>query len=157
MWSLPSCGPRTLRYPQKHAEFCLPIVGCAPHDSMIVDAFTKRHGNSVTMKFLRSRQISIVDEDKEVANRRTFREEHGPNLRFHRQREDQAHRSGGMETTMCSWLRENDTTRSRSGSQIVRWQTWVRLEERFTELLAPRDFSPTNEMRLIPFSMLYFR
>ena len=129
----------------------------APHDSTIADVLTKKHGNSVTMKFLRSRQFSIVDEDKEVTNRRTFREEHGPNLRFHRQREDQAHRSGGMETTICSWLRENDTMRSGSGSQIVRgaqsgsvsriskrfkdtWQTWVRLEERFTELLAPREF-----------------
>ena len=69
----------------------------APHDSMIADALTKRHGNSVTMKFLRSGQFSIVDEDKKVANR-----------------------INGMETTICNSLRENDTTRSGSGSQIVR-------------------------------------
>ena len=74
---------------------------------MIADAFTKRHGNSVSMMFLRSGQFSIVDEHKEVASRRTFREEHGPNLRFHRQREGQAHRFGGIETTIRSWLRKD--------------------------------------------------
>ena len=36
------------------------------HDSMIADALTKRHGNSVTM--------SIVDEDKELAERHQFRQ-----------------------------------------------------------------------------------
>ena len=79
----------------------------AHHDSTIADVLTKRHGNSVSMMFLRSGQFSIVDEDKEVASRRTFREEHGPNLRFHRQREGQAHRFGGIETTIRSWLRKD--------------------------------------------------
>ena len=56
-----------------------------PHDSMIADALTKRHGNSVTMlKFLKC----IADEDKEMAERRQFREGHGRNLRPHRQHED---------------------------------------------------------------------
>ena len=45
-----------------------------PHDSMIADALTKRHGNSVTMlKFVNTGQLSIVDEDKELAERHQFR------------------------------------------------------------------------------------
>ena len=44
-----------------------------PHDSMIADALTQRRGNSVTM--------SVVDEDKELAERHQFREVRGRNLR----------------------------------------------------------------------------
>ena len=44
-----------------------------PHDSMIADALTKRRGNSVTMlKFVKTGQLSIVDEDKELAERHQF-------------------------------------------------------------------------------------
>ena len=57
-----------------------------PHERMVVDALTKRHGNSVTMlQLLRDGVLSIVDEDRELANRKTYREEH--NLRPCRQLE----------------------------------------------------------------------
>ena len=43
----------------------------APHERMVVDALTKRHGNSVTMlRLLRDGVLSIVDEDRELAMRR---------------------------------------------------------------------------------------
>ena len=66
------------------------------HDSMVADALTKRHGNNVTMlKFLKTRQLNIVDEDKEQAEERQFREVHGRNPRLHRQHED--NNSGQVE------------------------------------------------------------
>ena len=66
----------------------VPTVAGGPHDSMIADALTKRHGNSVTMlKFVKTGQLSIVDEDKELAERQQFREVRGRNLRPHRQHE----------------------------------------------------------------------
>ena len=53
-----------------------------PHEGMVVDALTKRHGNSVTMlQLLRDGVLSIVDEDQELANRNTDREKHKRNLR----------------------------------------------------------------------------
>ena len=46
----------------------VPTVSGGLHDSMIADALTKRHGNSVTMfKFVKTGQLSIVIEDKELA------------------------------------------------------------------------------------------
>ena len=56
--------PKNLALSAEACRVCVPIVG----NSMIADAFTKRHGNSVSMMFLRSGQFSIVDEDKELAN-----------------------------------------------------------------------------------------
>ena len=39
-----------------------------PHERMVVDAMTKRHGNSVSMlRLLRDGVLSIVDEDRELA------------------------------------------------------------------------------------------
>ena len=62
----------------------VPTVARGPHDSMIADALTKRHGNSVTMlKCVKTGQLSIVDEDKELAERQQFREVGGRNLRPH--------------------------------------------------------------------------
>ena len=59
-----------------------------PHGRMVVDALPKRHENSVTMlRPLRDRILSIVDEDRELANRNTYREKHTRNLRPHRQLE----------------------------------------------------------------------
>ena len=41
-----------------------------PHERMVVDASTKRHGNSVTMwRLVRDGVLSIVDEDRELAMR----------------------------------------------------------------------------------------
>ena len=38
------------------------------HERMVVDSFTKRHGNSVTMlRLMRDGDLSIVDEDRELA------------------------------------------------------------------------------------------
>ena len=53
---------------------------------MVVDALTKRHGNSVTMlRLLRDGVLSIVDEDRELAMRKVYRETHKRNLRPHQQ------------------------------------------------------------------------
>ena len=66
----------------------VPTIAGGPHDSMIADALTKRHGNSVTMlKFVKTGQLSIVDEDQELAERQQFREVRGRNLRPPRQHE----------------------------------------------------------------------
>ena len=55
---------------------------------MVVDALTKRHGNSVTMlQLFRDAILSMVDEDQELANRKTYRVKHKRNLRPHRQLE----------------------------------------------------------------------
>ena len=55
-----------------------------PHELMVVDALTKRHGNSVTMlRLLRDGVLSIVDEDREM--RKVYRETHKRNLRPHQQ------------------------------------------------------------------------
>ena len=57
-----------------------------PHERMVVDALTKRHGNSVTMlRLLRDGVLSIVDEDRELAMRKVYRETHKRNLRPHQQ------------------------------------------------------------------------
>ena len=57
-----------------------------PHERMVVDALTKRHGNSVTMLLLlRDGVLSIVDEDREPAIRKMYRETHKRNLRPHQQ------------------------------------------------------------------------
>ena len=52
---------------------------------MVVDALTKRRGNSVTMLQLRDGVLSIVDEDGEPAMRKVYRETHKRNLRPHQQ------------------------------------------------------------------------
>ena len=45
-------------------------VQMGTHERMVVDALTKRHGNSVTMlRLLRDGVLSIVDEDRELAMR----------------------------------------------------------------------------------------
>ena len=55
---------------------------------MVVDALTQRHGNSVTMlQLLRDGVLFIVDEDRELANRKTYREKYKRNQRPHRQLE----------------------------------------------------------------------
>ena len=42
---------------------------------MVVDALTRRHGNSVTMLLLlRDGVLSIVDEDRELAMRKVYSE-----------------------------------------------------------------------------------
>ena len=52
-----------------------------PHERMVVDALTKNHGNSVTMlRLLRDGVLSIVDEDRELAMRKVYRETHKRNL-----------------------------------------------------------------------------
>ena len=52
------------------------------HERMVVDALTKRHGNSGTMlRLLRDGVLSIVDEDRELAMRKVYRETHKRNLR----------------------------------------------------------------------------
>ena len=57
-----------------------------PHERMVVDALTKRHGNSVTMeRLLRDGVPSIVDEDHELAMRKVYRETHKRNSRPHQQ------------------------------------------------------------------------
>ena len=59
-----------------------------PHERMVVDALTKRHGNSVSMlRLLRDGVLSIVDEDQELAMRKVYRETHKRNLRPHQQLE----------------------------------------------------------------------
>ena len=63
---------------------------------MIVDALSRKHRNRETMlKFLKSGQLSIVAEDKELAERRQFGEEQGRNLRRRRQHKDKT--SGCVE------------------------------------------------------------
>ena len=53
---------------------------------MVVDALKKRHGNSVTMlRLLRDGVLSTVDEDRELAMRRVYRETHKRNLPPHHQ------------------------------------------------------------------------
>ena len=53
---------------------------------MVVDALTKRQGNSVSMlRQLRDGVLSIVDEDRELAMRKVYRETHKRNLRPHQQ------------------------------------------------------------------------
>ena len=60
--------------------------GWAPHERMVVDALTKRHGNSVAMlPLFRDGVLSIVDEDRELATRRVYRETHKRDLRPHQQ------------------------------------------------------------------------
>ena len=57
-----------------------------PHEQMVVDTLTKRHGNSVTMlRLLRDGALSIVDEDRDQAMRKVYRETHKRNLRPHQQ------------------------------------------------------------------------
>ena len=57
-----------------------------PHLRMVVDALTKRHGNSITrLRQLRDGVLSIVDEDQELAMRETCREKHHCNVRPYRQ------------------------------------------------------------------------
>ena len=57
-----------------------------PHERMVVDALPRRHGNSVTMlRLLRDGVLSIVDEDRELAMRKVYRETHKRNLQPHRQ------------------------------------------------------------------------
>ena len=57
-----------------------------PHERMVVDALTKRHGNSVTMlRLLRDGVLLIVGEDRELATRKAHRETHKRNLRPHQQ------------------------------------------------------------------------
>ena len=53
---------------------------------MVVDALTKRHGNSVSMlRLSRDGVLSIVDEDQELAMRKVYPETHKCNLRPHQQ------------------------------------------------------------------------
>ena len=60
-------------------------------DSMIADALTKQHGNSVTtLKFVKRSTLGIQDEVKELANLRQFQQEHGRNPPTNRQHEDEA-------------------------------------------------------------------
>ena len=59
-----------------------------PHERMVVDALTKRHENMVPMfRVLRDGVLSIVVEDRELAMRKTYLEEHKRNLRPHGQME----------------------------------------------------------------------
>ena len=61
-----------------------------PHERVVVDALTKRHGNSVTMlRLLRGGVLSIVDEDQVLAMREVYRETHKRNLRPHQQVEQE--------------------------------------------------------------------
>ena len=58
---------------------------------MLVDTLKMRHGHSVTMlRLLRDAVLSIVDEDRELAIRKTYRQKHKRNPREQRQVE-QAH------------------------------------------------------------------
>ena len=83
-----------------------------PHDSMIADALTKRHGNSVTMlKFVKTGQLSIVDEDKELAERHQFREVRGGNLR--------PHDSTGVKAADL-WTGNNDTLLCKDNTACLR-------------------------------------
>ena len=53
---------------------------------MVFDVLTKRHVNSVTMlRLLQDGVLSIVDEDRELAMRKMYRETHKLNLRPHQQ------------------------------------------------------------------------
>ena len=73
-----------------------------PHERMVVDALTKRHGNSVTMlRLLRDGVLSIVDEDRELAMRKVYRETHKRNLRPHQQMEQA--QTGNMTDEML-WV-----------------------------------------------------
>ena len=57
-----------------------------PHERMVVDALTNRHGNSVAMlRLLRDGALVIGDEDQGLAMRKTCREKHKRNLRHRRQ------------------------------------------------------------------------
>ena len=57
-----------------------------PHERMVVDPMTKRHGNSVLMlRLLRDGVLSIVDEDREMAMSKVYRETHKRNMRPHQQ------------------------------------------------------------------------
>ena len=57
-----------------------------PHERMVVDALTTRHGNSVTMVLrLRDGVLSTVDEDRELTMRKVYRETHKRNLQPHQQ------------------------------------------------------------------------
>ena len=48
-----------------------------PHERLVANALTKRHGNSITMlRLLRDGVFSIVDEDQELAMRKTYRQKH---------------------------------------------------------------------------------
>ena len=56
-----------MRDQKEHGDTVRARCGCVPHERMVVDALTKRHGNSVTMlRLLRDGVLSIVDEDQEL-------------------------------------------------------------------------------------------
>ena len=81
-----------------------------PHERMVVDALTKRHGNSVTMlRLLRDGVLSIVDEDRELAMRNVYRETHKRNLRPHQQVEQaQTGEYGRRNAVGCSHTIKTD-------------------------------------------------
>ena len=76
---------------------------CVPHERMVVDALTKRHWNSVTMlRLLRDGVLSIVDEDRELAMRKVYREKHKRNLRPHQQAQAQTGEHDRRNAVGCS-------------------------------------------------------
>ena len=86
-----------------------------PHERMVVDALTKRHGNSVAMlRLLRDGVLSIVDEDRELAMRKVYRETHKRNLRPHQQVEQA--QTGEQMTDEMQWV---VLTRSRPMRSLV--------------------------------------
>ena len=75
-----------------------------PHERMVVDALTKRHGNSVTMvRLFRDGVLSIVDEDHELAMRKMYRETHKRSFRPHQQVEQsEVGENGRRNAVGCS-------------------------------------------------------
>ena len=82
--SLQTDSTRIMRDQKEHADTEGEVqMGTTRAD---VDAITQKHGNSVTMlRLLRDGVLSIVDEDRELAMRKVYRETLKRNLRPHQQ------------------------------------------------------------------------
>ena len=87
-----------------------------PHERMVVDALTKRHGNSVTrLRLLRAGIVPIVEGDRELANHNTYQEKHTFCLRPHRQLEPaQTRKCDRRNAVGCSHMIKADEQRSLS-------------------------------------------
>ena len=86
------------------------------NDSMIADALTKRRGNSVTMlKFVKTGQLSIVVEDKELAEVISG----SPWSQSTSTARGQKQRTCGLGTTIRCWLCKDNTACLRTRSQLV--------------------------------------
>ena len=92
-----------------------------PRERMIVDALTNMHGNSFTMlRLLRDGVLSIVDEDRQLANGKAYREKH---LRPHRQVEPTQNVEWDRRNAVDSshTIKVDETSYSDTRAEFVCW------------------------------------